>query len=177
MGDIKFGRRLTAQGSFVLAVVAAMLVLLSSCVMPPPVPSLHEALLQETGYQLGEKSANLNEERAECAAESRYDGPTGPVLVLVCVAPQNGNDRRIRYRVSYTPPEAGHRIWKIDASLPGATYQDTDILKALAEKYGPGRKLKASETRRWTFDAAHLEVREDQYGVHLMLWDRSLRQG
>ncbi len=160
-----------------LAVVTAALLLITSCVMPPPpAPPLHEALLQDTGYQLGEETTNSGIEQAECAAESRYDGPAGPILVLICVAPHGEEDGRIRYRVSYTPPEAGHRIWKIDASLPGATYQQLDILKTLNDKYGPGRRIKATKTWHWNLEAAHLELREDQYGVHFMLWDRSLRQ-
>jgi hypothetical protein len=150
--------------------------LATSCVMPPPQPpSLHEALLPDTGYQLGGKETRSGIERAECAAESRYDGTSGPVLVQVCVAPHVGSADRIRYRVSFTPPEAGHRIWKIDASVPGATYQQLGVLNKLRKKFGPGRKVKATDTWRWTLEAAHLELREDQYGVHFMLWDRSLR--
>ncbi|WP_246157147.1 hypothetical protein [Sneathiella litorea] len=159
-----------------LAALAASLFLITSCVMPPPAPPLHEALLQETGYQLGGKGPEDGRGRPECAAESRYDGPDGPLLLLICVAPLDGHDSRIRYRVSYTPPEAGHRIWKIDASIPDATTQDLDILNSLDMKYGPGRKLTATQTWRWHLETAYLEVREDQYGVHFMLWDRSLRQ-
>ena len=159
------------------AVVIAAMLLVTSCVVPPPPPpSLHEALLQDTGYQLGGNETISGIERAECAAESRYDGTAGPVLVQVCVAPHGRSEDRIRYRVSYTPPEAGHRIWKIDASVPAATYQQLDILDKLTGKYGQGKKLDATKTWRWTLEAAHLELREDQYGVHFMLWDRSLRQ-
>lgn len=177
-GDMKDAeRRICARGIRGFAVVMAAMLLITSCVIPPPpIPSLHEALLQDTGFQLGDKDIKGGIEHAECAAESRYDGPTGPVLVLVCVASHGSNGDRIRYRVSYTPPEAGHRVWKIDASLPGATYQQLGIPKALNEKYGPGRKVKTTGTWRWNLDAAHLELREDQYGVHFMLWDRSLRQ-
>ena len=177
-GDMKDApRRVTGRDMKGLAVVATVMILITSCAMPPPPPSsLHEALLLDTGYQLGDKDATAGIAQAECAAESRYDGPTGPVLVQVCVAPYGEGNDRIRYRVSYTPPEAGHRIWKIDASVPGATYQQLDILDELTAKYGPGRKLDATKTWRWTLEAAHLELREDQYGVHFMLWDRSLRQ-
>ncbi|MDF2368681.1 hypothetical protein [Sneathiella sp.] len=170
-------RRLIGRGMQAIAVATSVMLLITSCVMPPPpASSLHEALLQDTGYQLGKETTNGGVERAECAAESRYDGSAGPVLVLVCVAPHNGEEGRIRYRVSYTPPEAGHRIWKIDASIPGATYQQLDILEQLTGKYGPGRKIEATKTWHWNLEAAHLELREDQYGVHFMLWDRSLRQ-
>ena len=158
-----------------MVLLAVFLLLVTSCTAPPPSGSLYEALFNETGYRLG-GDASSGVANAECAAESRYDGANGPVQLLVCVAPLENKAGRIRYRISYTPPEAGHLIWKIDASIPDKTLQNLGILRALEQKYGSAQIQADGQTLKWQADAAYLEIREDRYGVQFLLWDRSLRQ-
>ena len=90
-----------------LLVAGASMILLTSCTVPPQMKmSLGQALLKETGYELGPENPAYGTDGAACAAESRYQGDSGPILMLVCVAPLEKEDRRIRYRINYSPPEA-----------------------------------------------------------------------
>ncbi|MFC4271736.1 hypothetical protein GQF03_16770 [Sneathiella chungangensis] len=160
------------------ALLMAAGVSVTSCTAPPPPPAatLPGALLTETGYRLGEGAVAEEIAGAECAAESRYDGAAGPVQLLVCVAPHAADGRRIRYRISFSPPEDGHRIWKIDASLPDQTLRQSEIPAEFAKKYGPPEVQQGGKTLKWQVGTAYLEIREDRYGVQFSLWDRSLRQ-
>ncbi|MEX1035551.1 MAG: hypothetical protein WDZ54_06305 [Sneathiella sp.] len=160
-----------------LGIVISGALFVSGCMAPPPQRiSLDQALLQETGYELGPENPAHGIDGAECAAESRYHGEAGPVLVLVCVAPFKKERGRIRYRINYSPPAAGHRIWKIDASLPDRKLQDLGMIEELESKYGPARKAANGQIFTWHLEAGHLEIEEDRYGVQITLWDRSLRQ-
>jgi len=157
---------------------AGVALLLNSCAAPPPPAELPlgRALLNKTGYELGPDNPFLGIEGAACAAESRYQGDGGPVLVMVCVAPLEKEAGRIRYRINYSPPAAGHRIWKIDASLPDQTLQNLGIIEELESKYGAASASENARQFAWKTGTANLEVEEDRYGVQISLWDRSVRQ-
>tara|TARA_R110000787_G_scaffold7925_13_gene26626 strand:+ start:12469 stop:12987 length:519 start_codon:yes stop_codon:yes gene_type:complete len=157
---------------------ASVALLLSSCAAPPPpaeVP-LGQALLKETGYELGPDNPVHRIEGGACVAESRYQGESGPVLVMVCVVPLEKEGGRIRYRINYSPPAAGHRIWKIDASLPDQTLQNLGIIEELERKYGTASASDSAHQFAWKAGTANLEIEEDRYGVQISLWDRSVRQ-
>ncbi|WP_373087856.1 hypothetical protein [Sneathiella sp.] len=163
----------------VLAVLVAFA--LASCTAPsPPPPSgvpLHQALYKSTGYQLGDTTGGEGGGGlGNCAAESRYGkSVNAPVLLLICVyQPANAADR-VTYRVNYTSPTAGHRVWKISATYPDKRLQDLGFVDDFEGKYGPPHKLTAPLTLTWQLEQAYLELREDRYGAHMQLWDRSLR--
>ena len=160
-----------------IVVGAGAALLLTSCAVPPPAEmSLGQALLKETGYELGSDNPALAGNGAACAAESRYPGEGGPVLVMVCVAPLEREGGRIRYRINYSPPAGGHRIWKIDASLPDQTLQNLGIIEELERKYGAASASENARQFTWKAGTAHLEIEEDRYGVQISLWDRAVRQ-
>lgn len=160
-----------------LLVAGASMILLTSCTVPPQMKmSLGQALLKETGYELGPENPAYGTDGAACAAESRYQGDSGPILVLVCVAPLEKEDRRIRYRINYSPPAAGHRIWKIDASLPDESLQTLGIIEEMERKYGAAKSTANARIFTWQAGTAHLEIEEDRYGVQISLWDRAVRQ-
>ncbi|MCF8466230.1 MAG: hypothetical protein K9G33_02410 [Sneathiella sp.] len=182
MDSSKGGTRRTwchgAARILVLALAAALLG--TSCSAPPPPKTsgtqLYKALFKDTGYQLGDDVPAGNSRSGECAAESRYGNTeTGPVALLVCTGKSGDGSGRVKYRVNYTPPEAGHRIWKIAATFPDKSLQDIDFIKSFEEKYGTPRKVVNPFALTWQWEDAYLELSEDQYGVHLQLWDRSLR--
>ena len=165
--------------TWVLILAFATALLVTSCSAPPPPPSgkeLYKALLEDTGYQLGDDVPGGNSGSGECAVESRYGNTaSGPVALLICTRKLPDSSGRVKYRVNYTAPEAGHRIWKIAATFPEKSMQDIDIIKGYEEKYGTPRKVTNPLALTWQLEDAYLELSEDQYGVHLQLWDRSLR--
>ncbi|MBL4806158.1 MAG: hypothetical protein JKY31_02595 [Rhodobacteraceae bacterium] len=162
-----------------LAAVFVACIILVSCAAPPPPPKtgapLHRALLDDTGYFLGETTASVG--TGSCAVESRYGNKrAGPVSEMVCVNRRGGNSGRVKYRVNFTAPDAGHQIWKITATFPDKKANDLGIIVGLEEKFGLPRKVENPLVLTWQAKDAYLEVREDQYGAHIQLWDRSLRQ-
>ncbi len=153
--------------------------ILTSCAAPPPTPNggLNLALLEDTGYGLGSKGSNSAQTgQGSCAVESRYGYSTnGAVSQLVCVSREGQDGDRVKYRISYTKPSAGHRIWKIAATYPDKKVGDLNLVEKLEAKYGTPRKVSNPLALTWQKESAYLELREDQYGVHLQLWDRGLR--
>jgi hypothetical protein len=112
-----------------------------------------------------------------CAVESRYGNlKTSPVSELICVDKTASAGHRIRYRVNYTTPETGHRIWKISASFPEQTIDSLDIVDNLEKQFGPPHKVTEPLGLTWEREQAYLEIREDRNGVHMELWDRTLRK-
>ncbi|USG61323.1 hypothetical protein NBZ79_19375 [Sneathiella marina] len=154
--------------------------LLMSCVAPPPQTEtsgiLHLALLENTGYRLGNEDINDGQpETTSCAAESRYgDSKTGAISRYVCVVRGN-TSQRVTYRINFTAPDMGHRIWKIDATFPKMKVADLAIIEEFENKYGAPHKVENPLTLSWQLETASLSVREDKFGVHVQLWDRGLR--
>lgn len=153
---------------------------LASCGAPPPtVPEkgLTQALFEDTGYGLGNEALKSAEPgQGACAVESRYgNSASGPVSQLVCVSRKGSGGDRIKYRVNYTMPSAGHRIWKITATYPDKKVTDLNLVDRLEAQYGMPRKVTDPLGLTWQKGTTYLELREDQYGVHLQLWDRALR--
>jgi len=159
------------------ASVIALLLFVAACASPPPETgsTFYRALYKKTGYFLGEDTSSVGS--GSCAVESRYGSKkSGPVSEMVCVNRQAGVEGRVKYRVNYTAPDAGHRIWKIAATFPEKKAKDLAFITDLEEKFGTPRKTESPLSLSWQVESAYLEVREDRYGVHLQLWDRSLRE-
>lgn len=155
--------------------LAAVLIVTGCAAERSTAETLYPVLLKETGYKLGADKAVRT--AGDCAAESRYGGGTsGPVTVLVCVDRHVSGGGRIRYRIHFTAPEAGHRIWKMEASWPDTTMAETDLASELTEKFGPPERKDAPLSLIWQRGGAYLELAEDDYGLHLTLWDRNLRR-
>jgi hypothetical protein len=154
--------------------------LLLSCAAPPSPTEksgiLHQALLDNTGYQLGnENIIGGKPDSTSCAVESRYgDAKSGAISRYVCVVRGN-TSQRVTYRANFTAPEAGHRIWKIDATFPDKKIADLAIIEEFGNKYGPPHKVENPLILSWQLETASLSVREDKFGVHVQLWDRGLR--
>ncbi|MEH6545983.1 MAG: hypothetical protein V7701_06130 [Sneathiella sp.] len=154
--------------------------LLLSCAAPSPQTELsgvlHRALLDNTGYKLGNDTVvDEKSETTSCAVEGRYGDPkTGAISRYVCVA-RAKDLQRVTYRVNFTAPDAGHRIWKIDATFPDKKVVELMIIEGFEEKYGKPHKVENPLTLSWQLETASLSVREDKFGVHVQLWDRGLR--
>lgn len=161
-------------------ILFGLFLLLLSCTSPPPQTEksgiLHQALLDNTGYKLGnEDIIGEKADTTSCAVESRYgDLKTGAISRYVCVVRGN-TSQRVTYRVNFTAPDAGHRIWKIDATFPDKTVAELAIIEGFGKKYGMPHKVENPLTLSWQLETASLSVREDKFGVHVQLWDRGLR--
>ncbi len=175
MQYLKFSSLSLKQWGFFLLVS----LVIASCAPPSPkVPDggLKQALFEDTGFGLGSNGSNLtSKEQGECAVESRYgSSPSAPVSLLVCVSRDAASGERVKYRINYAKPSAGHRIWKIAASYPDKNVADFNMDK-LEAQFGTPRRVSDPLALTWQKDTTFLELREDQYGVHFQLWDRSLR--
>lgn len=154
--------------------------LILSCTAPTPQIEksgvLHQALLDNTGYELGaENVLEANSDTTSCAVESRYENSkSGAISRYVCVIREK-TSHRVTYRVNFTTPDAGHRIWKIDATFPEKEVSDLTIIEDFERKYGAPHKVESPLTFSWQLETASLSVREDKFGVHIQLWDRGLR--
>ncbi|MEH6525483.1 MAG: hypothetical protein V7723_05380 [Sneathiella sp.] len=154
--------------------------LLLSCAGPSPQTEtsgvLHQALFDNTGYKLGNEAVvDEKSGTTSCAVGGRYGDPkTGAISRYVCVA-RGKVSQRVTYRVNFTAPDAGHRIWKIDATFPDKKVAELTIIERFEEKYGKPHKVENPLTLSWQLETASLSVREDKFGVHVQLWDRGLR--
>jgi hypothetical protein len=164
----------------IVALLFGFVLLLSNCSAPPPSKrtgsSLHRALFGEIGYQLGDDRVTEDAiDTGSCAVEGRYgDKKTSEISRIVCVDRSDAS-KRITYRLNFTEPNTGHLVWKIDATFLGRKVDDLDLIEVFEDRYGAPHRLENPLTLSWQLESASLSVREDQFGIHVQLWDRGLR--
>ncbi len=142
-----------------------------------PLP-LQTALASVTGYKLGDLVNPDGSENGKCVNAGRFGATTtGPVTQIFCFANKNEKSkaRRTKYWVSFTPPEHDHKVWRVEISVPEKKASEVSLVSELVRYYGPPRKTEKPFRLSWKYQDMHLTVKEDDYGTHFLLWDRTLR--
>lgn len=169
-----------------------LILLVSACSAPvkklPPIaekklpepaePNLDRVFTELTGYGLGDLRAQHKEENyGKCVAAGRFGkNNKGKIVQLFCFshlrpAPEHP---RTRYWISFTSPEKQHRVWRVEISVPKKKMADLSLVSELKRNIGAPRRYDLPPALAWKNKTAHLTVKQDDYGTHFLLWDRSL---
>lgn len=138
--------------------------------------NLQTALRKYTGFSLGSKlNSAASTELQICAAKMRYgQQPNSEIAQLFCSNRKTDTAHLIKFWVNFTSPTYGHKAWKINLSLPGDHLSNFRFISELEERFGKPSIVNQPLSYKWTIGEVHLTLIEDQFGIQLELWDRSL---
>ncbi len=137
---------------------------------------LYMALRKYTGFALGSDLKNAQSKELHiCAAKMRYGKkPDSKILQLYCSNRKQNSARLVKFWVNFTSPVYKNVAWKINLSLPGNRHNNAPFIAELESRFGKPMVSFLPLSYSWVVGSTHLTLKEDQYGVQLELWDRSL---
>ncbi len=143
-----------------------------------PQKSMRAALSTLTGYSLGSgiDEAKRTELRV-CAAKMRYGSrPSDKIAQLYCSNRKKGSADHRKFWINFTSPDKGHTAWKIMLTLSGGETRYSGLVEHFTSVYGKPRKVKDPVSYSWQDGGIYLQLKEDQYGYQVELWDRTLHK-